>query len=147
MSKELTRVLGIDYGSKRIGVAISDPLRLIAQPVTALENNDMLMKNIHGIVETRGVGVLVVGMPYAPDGGKGKTAEAVDRFIAQLKSVVQLPIMTWDESNSSVSAQQVFIEGGMKRKQRRKKGNIDVMAARLMLQEYLDNHSSNRQLR
>lgn len=146
MSEELTRILGIDYGSKRVGVAISDPLRLIAQPVVTLENNDDLMENIREIVETRNVGVLVVGMPYAPDGGKGKTAEAVDRFIAQLELIVQFPIVTWDESNSSVSAQQVFIEGGMKKKQRRKKSNVDVMAARLMLQEYLDSHSSNWQL-
>ncbi len=147
MSEEHARVLGIDYGSKRVGVAISDPLRLIAQPVATLENNDTLFRNIYEIVKSRSVGVVIVGMPYAPDGGKGKTAEAVDRFIVQLKLIVQLPIMTWDESNSSVSAQRVFIEAGMKKKQRRKKSNIDVMAARLMLQEYLDSHSSDRQLR
>ncbi len=144
MSEELSRVMGIDYGTKRVGVAISDPLRIIAQPVTVLENNTRLIDELRDIAETRNVKLVVIGMPYAPDGGKGAMAKAVDDFVYTLTSALQLPVVTWDESNSSTFAQQVFIQGGMKRKQRRTRGNIDVMAARLLLQEYLDSHASNR---
>lgn len=144
MSEELSRVMGIDYGTTRVGVAISDPLRIIAQPVTMLENNTRLVAELMDIAETRNVKLVVIGMPYAPDGGKGAMAKAVDEFVNTLKSALQLPVVTWDESNSSTSAQQVFIEGGMKKKQRRAKGNIDIMAARLMLQEYLDSHASDK---
>jgi putative Holliday junction resolvase len=77
-------------------------------------------------------------MPYAPDGGRGKKGEEVDRFVAELRGAVSVPVETWDESFTSVNAQRAFIAGGMKRKQRQQKGRVDEMAARLLLEDYLE---------
>lgn len=135
------RVLSIDYGTKRVGVAVSDPLRVIARGVATLENDDTLIEKLCGIVRQQEVASVVVGMPYSADGGKGAKAMEVERFIDRLKVAIDLPIDTWDESYSSVNAHRAFIETGMKRKKRREKHRVDEMAARLMLQEYLDNQA------
>lgn len=136
------RVIGIDYGSKRVGVAISDPLRKISQGVTTLENDRNIIERLCKIIDERDVGRVVVGMPYSPDGGKGAKAMEVEGFIQRLRLATSADIDTWDESYSSVNAQEMFIAGGMKRKRRQQKARVDEMAARLLLQEYLDNHDS-----
>lgn len=136
------RVLSIDYGTKRVGVAVSDPMRVIAQGVTTLENDSTLIEKLSGVIRQHEVVHMVVGMPYSADGGKGAKAMEVEQFIGRLKSVVDLPIDTWDESYSSVNAHRVFVETGMKRKKRREKKRVDEMAARLLLQEYLDHHGT-----
>ena len=136
------RILGIDYGSKRIGIAISDPTQLIAQGVTTLMNSEKAVQQIVDLAKTEEVVRIVVGMPYSADGGKGKKAMEVDEFIKSLKQLTTTAIDTWDESFSSVNAHSAFVEIGMKRKKRQQKFRVDEMAARLMLQEYLDNHRS-----
>ena len=135
------RVLGIDYGTRRVGLAISDPLRVLAGPVGTWDNEPDLMKRLAELITGEGVTLVVVGMPYAPDGGKGATAREVDGFIARLKSYHPVPVETWDESYTSVEAQRLLIEGGKRRKQRRAKGAVDTMAARLLLQQFLDAHT------
>ena len=87
---------------------------------------------------------VVVGMPYAPDGGKGAKGAEVETFVEELRKRVPVVIDTWDESFSSVDAHRTFVETGMKRKKRRQKPRVDEMAARLMLQEYLNHHDSKR---
>lgn len=141
MTISLGRVLGIDYGSKRIGVAVSDPTRLIAQGVETVLNNSHSIDHMRRIVRELDVQCIVVGMPYGPKGEIGGKAREVERFIEVLRRAFDIPIKTWDESYSSVDAQRVFLQGGMKRKQRRQKARVDEMAARLMLQEYLDSSS------
>jgi len=83
-------------------------------------------------------------MPYAPDGGVGSQGEEVLRFIEQVRATLGLPVETWDESRTSVDAARALREGGMKRKQRRQKARVDEMAARILLQEYLES-SHHRQ--
>jgi putative Holliday junction resolvase len=139
-SERRGRVLGIDFGTKRIGVAVSDPLRIIAQGVGTLENNAEVVDGICRIVREREVGLVVVGMPYAPDGGLGAKGKEVQEFVNRLQGSVRVPVETWDESYSSREAQRAFIAGGMKRKRRQEKGRVDEMAARLLLQEYLDSY-------
>ncbi len=134
------RILGIDYGTKRIGVAMSDPTRLIAQGITTLDNNIKTVEKLLEIVKREEVVRIIVGMPYTADGGKGKKALEVEEFIQQLKQHTMIEIDTWDESYSSVNAHQAFIDIGMKKKKRQQKARVDEMAARLMLQEYLDSH-------
>ena len=138
MSHTTGRILGIDYGTKRIGVAISDPLGIIAQGVTTLANDSSLMKRLEEVIRERGVTRVVVGMPYSDDGGKGATAREVDRLVDRLKQELHIEVDTWDESLSSIDAQRAMIAGGMKRKKRREKHRLDEMAARVMLQGYLD---------
>jgi putative holliday junction resolvase len=135
-------VLGLDYGSKRIGVAVSDPFRVLARGLGTLDNGAQLFKRLEEIIRENEIDLIVVGMPYGADGGKGKKAHEVDEFIALLKHVTDIQIDTWDESYSSVNAQQAFIDGGMRRKQRRQKARVDEMAARLILQDFLDHHTS-----
>jgi putative holliday junction resolvase len=134
------RVLGIDYGSRRLGMALSDPLRLIASGAGVLQNTPALIPTLADFVEEHQVASIVVGMPYAPDGGKGKKGEEVEEFIQRLEAAVTVPITTWDESFTTVEAGAAIRKGGMKKKQRQQKGVLDEMAARLMLQEYLDSN-------
>lgn len=143
MASEAGRALGIDYGSRRVGVSISDPTRLIAQGVGTVLNDRDLIERLCTIIIDRGVSLVVVGMPYSPDGGKGAKAREVEEFISRLTQATPVRIETWDESFSSVRAHEVFREAGMKRKRRREKERVDQMAARLMLQEYLD-HNDRR---
>lgn len=138
------RILAVDYGTKRVGIAVSDPTRLIAQGVTTLMNDEWLLEKLHTLIREQNAVRIVVGMPYSADGGRGAKAVEVEQFIEKLKRAVDVQIDTWDESYSSVSAHRVFIETGMKRKKRQEKRRVDEMAARLMLQEYLDHHSDKR---
>jgi len=138
------RILALDFGTKRVGVAVSDPLRLLAQGVGVFENNTELLGRLAEVAGTYAVSVIVVGMPYAPDGGLGAKGEEVRTFIEALqRALPEMPLETWDESFSSEEAARIYREGGMKRKRRREKGRIDEMAARVLLQEYLD-HARTR---
>ncbi len=132
------RVLGIDYGTKRIGIARSDPTRLIAQGVATMENDERFFGKLMEVVRKEEIALIIVGMPYGADGGKSKKAIEVEEFIKQLRQRTAIAIDTWDESYSSVNAHRAFIDIGMKKKKRQQKARVDEMAARLMLQEYLD---------
>jgi putative Holliday junction resolvase len=138
------RILGIDYGTKRVGVALSDPLGIIAGGAGTLANDASLLDRLTEMARGQEVVRVVVGMPYAPDGGKGTKALEVEAFIEELRHRVQIRIDTWDESFTSVDAHRAFRETGMKRKKRRQKPRVDEMAARLMLQEYLNHHDTRR---
>lgn len=140
MTNHPGRILGIDYGAKRIGVAISDPTRLIARGVATLGNDGKFFEKLMTIVRGEEAVCIVVGMPYNQTVGKGKKELEVEEFIRQLKQHTTVEIDTWDESYSSVNAHQTFIDIGMKKKKRQQKPRVDEMAARLMLQEYLDHH-------
>jgi putative Holliday junction resolvase len=138
MASEPGRVLALDYGTKRVGVALSDPLRVLASGVGTWANDAALLPALAKLVQDEMVALVVVGMPYAPDGGKGAKAREVDMFMQRLGAVVQVPLTTWDESYTSVEAHRAFREGGMRKKQRRERASVDTMAARILLQQYLD---------
>jgi putative holliday junction resolvase len=138
------RVMGIDYGEKRVGVAVSDPLRILARGVGTLDNTTGLFDLLSGIVADEQVVLVVVGMPYAPDGGRGKKGREIERFIVTLRSALRIPVESWDESSTSVNAHRAFLDAGMKRKKRRQKARVDEMAARLLLEDYLENSSHQR---
>jgi len=132
------RLLGIDFGTERIGLALSDPLGILAGGAGVVLNTPSALEQIRSVAETNAVTRIIVGMPYQSDGTKGTKALEVDEFISRLKQLVRIPIETWDESYTSVRAKQVFLDGGMKKKERQQKGRVDEMAARLLLQDYLD---------
>ncbi len=132
------RVLGIDYGTKRLGLAVSDPLRVVAGGVAAIPHDEHLMERLAEIVHELNPVLIIVGMPYAPDGGKGAMAKEVESFIDALKAALDIPVQTWDESHTSVTAEQVFRTIGMRRRRRRERGRVDTMAARILLQEFLE---------
>jgi putative Holliday junction resolvase len=138
MAAERGRVMGIDYGSRRVGIAVSDPLRIITRGLGALDNMPGLHESIAARVREEQVVLIVVGMPFAPDGGLGAKGEEVGRFVEALRAHVSVPVEIWDESFTSVDARQAFIDGGMKKRKRQEKGRVDEMAARLLLRGYLE---------
>ncbi|MBI3006162.1 MAG: Holliday junction resolvase RuvX [Ignavibacteriales bacterium] len=136
---EYTRVLGIDYGSRRIGISLSDPLGVIARPHRTLDNNGAFWKELVHIIQSEHVRLLVVGMPFNLKGQKAQKADEVQGFINRLKQETGLDVVTWDERFTTSIARQTLLDMGTKKKDRRtNKKNIDAMAASLILQSFLD---------
>jgi putative Holliday junction resolvase len=131
------RILGIDHGTVRIGLALSDELGWTAQPLPFIETAQAA--RIAEIVEERAVTKIVVGRPRNMDGSYGRADDAVKEFVANLRSLVSIPIELWDERLTTSQANRVLIEGNVSRAERKKK--VDSMAAQLMLQSYLDAHA------
>lgn len=144
-TKLYNRVLGIDYGSVRIGVSVSDPLGLIAQPIEAFRNDTSLFANLRQVSTKKNVTLIVVGMPLNLKGQKAQKAEEVQEFIGRLKEELGIEILTWDERFTTTIANQTMLAMGTKKKERqRKDGRIDSMAAAVMLQGYLDSTKHSR---
>lgn len=136
---EQKRVLGIDYGSKRIGVSVSDPLQIIAQALETIPNNSRTFEAIAEIVQREQVGCVVVGMPLNLKGEKAQKAQEVMEFMKQLQKNIDIEILTWDERFTSSLAHDTLLRMGTKKKERRtNKGRVDSMAAAIMLQSFLD---------
>ena len=134
------RVIGLDVGSKRIGIAISDPFGWTAQPVMTLHRTELSddLAKINELIIKENAKSLVLGLPKNMDGSVGFQGEEVRAFSEELKAVIdpQISISFWDERLSSVAAERILIEGNVSRKKR--KGVIDKMAAVVILQTYLD---------
>ncbi len=135
------RILGLDVGSKTIGVAVSDELSLIAQGVTTLKRKGKRLdiKELLRMIEELKVEKVVVGLPKNMNGSLGPSAKMVLSLIEELKKFVDLPIITWDERLSTVAAQKALLEADVSRKKR--KQVIDKVAALLILQGYLDSQT------
>ena len=136
------RILGLDIGEKRIGVALSDPLKIIASALTAIERttDETAVKQIIDLARENEAERVVVGMPRSLDGSLGKQAQAVQSFIDLLRGYTELPVVTWDERLSTVAAERTMLEVGMKRDKRKKRR--DSLAAAFILQGYLDRERS-----
>lgn len=132
------RILALDVGEKNIGLAISDKLGLIAQGLPTLKHQtkDEDISAIANILKDHHITEVIVGIPVNLDGSLGKKAQEVAVFLEDLKKKITLPIKVWDERFTSVQAEKVLLEAGLSRKKR--KGKIDQLAARLILQNYLD---------
>lgn len=132
------RILALDPGSKRIGIAVSDELKMIAQPLEFVPAEPFLdfLARLKEIIREKEVELLLVGMPRNMDGSYGPAALKVQEFVAVLKEKVAVPIQTWDERLTSAQAQRFLIEGGVRRAQRKEK--VDKTAAAILLQSYLD---------
>lgn len=132
------RILGLDIGEKRIGVALSDPLGIMAGALTVIERttDEAALKQIIDLARENEVERLVVGMPRSLDGSLGKQAQAVQSFVDLLKEYTKFPVVTWDERLSTVAAERTMLEVGMKRDKRKK--YRDSLAAAFILQGYLD---------
>jgi putative Holliday junction resolvase len=134
------RVLGIDHGDKRIGVAISDPLGITAQGVAVIGKGETFESDIRElkriIKKYDGVDEIVVGLPKTMQGEVGPQAEKVLAFVEALKKEFKLNIVTWDERLTTVEVEKVLIQAGLSREKRKKV--IDKSAAACILQNYLD---------
>ena len=133
----MNRAMGIDHGDARIGIAISDELGMLAHPFETIHLKDGdPFPRLKQIVESKQIGMIVLGMPRNMDGTYGPAAEKVRAFADQLKSVVSCPLKLWDERMTTKAAQRGLHAAGRNTKQSREV--IDQAAAQLILQGWLD---------
>ena len=132
------KILGLDLGSKTIGVAISDDLLLTAQVLTSIKRTllEKDLADIVGLVDEYQVQEIVVGLPINMDGSTGESARKAEAFIEKLRECFPIKIIPWDERLSTVAAERILLEGDLSRKKRRKV--IDRLSAAIILQGYLD---------
>lgn len=132
------RILALDIGKKRMGIAISDPERIIAIPlrVTLRDRGETELENIAFLVQHYEVERVVVGLPLSLNGGVSQETQRVQEFVQWLSQRLSVPVDTWDERLSTVAAEKAMIECGVRREKRR--AQRDAIAAALILQGYLD---------
>lgn len=143
------RVLGLDYGRRRIGLAVSDPGGVLATPHSVIPNEppperppDALFEAIREIGPRR----IVVGMPLEMDGSPGEMAAEARAFGRRLAARTDLPVEEWDERLSSARASRILLEAEPRRSRRRRKGRLDRTAAAVILRTYLDAGGGGREL-
>lgn len=132
------RIMGIDYGTKRIGIAMSDELGMMAHASDSIERKagDNVMETLKRLAGDNGVGEVVVGLPINMNGTFSEKTREVQAFVEELRSGIGLPVNTWDERLTSVMAERTLLEADMSRQKRRKLS--DKLAAKFILQGYLD---------
>ncbi len=137
-NKNRKRIIAVDYGTKRIGLAKSDPLHLFAQPVGTF-NEDALFTVITQIRTLDGIECILVGYPLNADGSHNRMTDIVDSFAARVRSEFpEIPIELVNEHGSSRSAGKILIDAGLSRKKRHQKGRLDSASACVLLQAHLD---------
>jgi putative Holliday junction resolvase len=132
------RILALDHGTRRIGVALSDELKMIAQPLEFIsaEPFGAFIERLKKILDEKQVELVLVGMPRNMDGSYGPAAQKVSEFIAALQKEIAVPIRTWDERLTSAQANRILTQANVRRDKR--KETVDKMAAAILLQSYLD---------
>ena len=134
----MSRIIALDVGDKRIGVALSDPLGLTAEPLTVITRTAGIKADLRAVEELLHkyeVSKIVIGMPVMLAGEEGVQAGKVRKFVERLSRRVRIPVETWDERLSTVEAERLLLEAGESRSKR--KQNIDKIAAAIILQGYL----------
>ena len=134
----MSRLLGIDYGTVRIGLALSDPTRTLASPLPFLENNSpqQVTQALSALIQTHQISALIIGLPRNMDGTYGPSAQKVSDFISLIKGTISLPITPIDERLTTAQASKQLAGIGLNQRQLRKK--VDSSSACLILQQYLD---------
>lgn len=138
----MSRILAIDHGTKRMGIALSDELKMIAQPLEYIpaEPIEGFLKSLEKIIQEKEIELIVVGMPRNMNGTYGPAAEKVKAFMETLKAhFPNTPLRTMDERLTSSQANRLLIEADVRRNKRKEK--VDKMAAAIILQSYLDSVS------
>jgi len=134
------RLMGLDLGERRIGVAVSDPSRVLARGIEVIERRlvEKDLEAIASLAEEYEVETIVVGYPRRLDGTAGEEAKKAEAFAAQIEAHLELPVILWDERLSTVRAARALAEGG----KRKRRLGIDAVAAVVILQDYLDSLKS-----
>ena len=136
----MPRILALDVGEKRIGVAVSDELNITAQAVTTIKRTSEVdtVAEIRALIERYGASKIIIGMPFNMDGTKGRSAEMVEGFASFLKLKLPVEIEMIDERLTSSQGERILLDADISRKKR--KSVIDKIAAQLILQAYLESH-------
>lgn len=141
----MARILGIDYGKKRVGLAVTDPLQIFASPLITV-NTQEFIAFLEKYLETEAVEAFVIGYPVQMNNEPSESVKYVDPFIKRLrKKYPEKPLHLVDERFTSRMAQRAMIEGGMKKKERQNRMITDMISASIILQSYLDNRSAIKQ--
>ena len=135
---EQKRLLGIDYGSKRVGIAISDPLRIFAYGLTTILNDSKFWDNLNKLFTEYEVELIVLGYPLKESGERSSSTDLIEKFQAELEEKICIPIELVDERYSSSIAEQQILESVTSKKKRRNKGLVDKNAAAIILQDYMN---------
>lgn len=133
----MSRILAIDYGLKRTGIAVTDELQIIASGLTTIPS-ETAIDFLKGYFSTEKVAKVIIGEPKQMDNTPSESAAIIEAFVANFKSTFpDMPVIRVDERFTSKLAFQTMIDSGLKKKQRQDKGLIDEIAATIMLQDYL----------
>jgi putative holliday junction resolvase len=140
LTGRVPRVLALDLGTVRVGLALSDPLRLTAQPAGKLDRRSLKhdLGPLLAIVRDHDVATIVVGHPLLMSGEAGARAQDAEAFVARLRAELACDVVLWDERLTSVQANRALLEGDVSRRRRREV--VDAAAAALLLQSWLDAH-------
>src|SRR5688500_5444988 len=132
------RVLAIDHGTKRMGIAISDPSGMIALPLEFIPAEPFapFLERLKQLIAEKEVEMILVGMPRNMDGSYGPAAAKVQEFVAVLKETIAIPLKLWDERLTSTQANRMLVQADVRRKDRKEK--VDKAAAAILLQSFLD---------
>ena len=138
---EKKRLLGIDFGAKRVGIAITDPLRIFAYALVTITNDNNFWKVFNQLFVDYEIETIVLGYPLKESGKRSASTELIEKFKEILENNTNIPIVLSDERYSSVIAKQQILESVKSKKKRQDKGLVDKNAAAIILQEYLDSIS------
>ncbi len=130
------RILAVDYGSKRIGLAMSDPSQFLASTLETLQNDKQTMARLKAVIEEHAVQLVVVGKPLHMNGTAGESAEKAAKLAERISQNSNLPVVMWDERWTTKSAETLYRETG--RSASRQRNKIDQVAAAYLLQSFLD---------
>jgi putative Holliday junction resolvase len=133
----LSRIMAVDYGTRRIGLALTDPLMTFAYPYQTIFNDDKLWQNLLKIIEEMGVNKIILGYPLKESGDKSSSTSEVEKFHVHLKEKFKDEVILWDERYTSVIAKENILKSVNKKQKRRDKGLLDQNSAAIILQEYL----------
>ncbi len=138
------RILCLDIGEKRIGVAISDENRIFARGLKSIERGEKEIDEIKKLVEEYNVEKIVFGLPLRLDGSMSRQTEKTLSFIENLKKYISLPFIPWDERLTTKQAENLLLQADLSRKKRKKL--IDKLSAQIILQNYLDSENIKKKL-
>lgn len=133
-----SRVVAVDVGTKRVGIAVADPLQLFAQPYGTYDP-EAALQTLQGMADERGIDTIVVGWPLTEAGEEGEATEMVEAFVERIGEVVgSVDVVRRDERYTSEMAKELLRRAGVKQPGRHDKGRVDAAAAAVILQDYLD---------
>ncbi len=131
------RILAIDYGTKRVGIALTDPLKIIASPFATFDNDKLLIDKIVTLVKEKEVEKIIVGYPLNGDGSKTILSDTIEQFSKKIELLTSVMVELYDERYSSLIAGERIIQSVTKKSKRRDKSLVDKFAAAVILEEYL----------
>ena len=140
--RAMNRILGLDFGRARIGVAISDELQMLAHPLETIPANEEPASRVAEIVREKQVDHVVAGVPRQMNGQIGTAATEVLKFVEKLRAILPCPVVTWDERLTTVAAHRALRDAGKKTRDTR--SYVDQVAAQMILQTYLDRRAAQR---